>query len=216
MQKFLRLLIILFLFIVCLLIGANLANVTLPENNNKTNLVEVDETQTQFLIFVIDNFENRKPQLQSIWSVIFYFQDSNGIMFIPLTDKTQPNFDELEKSFILTPGRELNERTIKFFNTKFRTKWNASIVFDQIALTHLLKWVSNNQINETPDSLSLTTIHINTLCTSLPNNIPSIEELDWTLLYPDHFKSNLSTDQMKSIWHKFEDSSSLLCETIEN
>lgn len=216
MQKILRLLIILFLFIVCLFIGANLANVTLPENNNRTNLVEADETQTQFLIFVIDNFENRKPQLQSIWSVIFYYQDSYGIMFIPLTDKTKLNFDELEKSFILTPERELNERTIKFFNTKYKTKWNSAIVLDQIAVTHLLKWASNNQINETPDSLTLTTGHIDTLCLSLSNNIPSVEGVEWPLLIPDRFKSNLSIEQMKNIWNNFEDSSSLLCEIIEN
>ena len=216
MQKFLRLLIILFLFIVCLLIGANLANVTLPENNNRTNLAEADETQTQFLIFVIDNFENRKPQLQSIWSVIFYYQDSYGIMFIPLTDKTKPNFDELEKSFILTPERELNERTIKFFNTKYRTKWNSAIVLDQIALTQLVNWVSNNQINLTPENLSLTTDQINTLCSSLTDKIPPIEGLDWSLFYPDHFKSNLGIEEMNSIWNNFIDSNSLLCEIIEN
>jgi len=216
MQKLLRLLIILFLFIVCLLIGANLANVTLPENNNRTNLVAADETQTKYLIFVIDNFENRKPQLQSVWSVIFYYHDSYGIMFIPLTDKTKPNFDELEKSFILTPEKELNERTIKFFNTKYRTKWNASIVLDQIALIHLLEWVSNNQINEAPESLTLTTGHIDSVCSSLSSNIPSIEGVDWSLLIPGRFKSNLSIDQMKSVWDNLVDSSSLLCEIIEN
>lgn len=215
MQKFLRLLIILFLFIVCLLIGANLANVTLPENNSHSNLVEAEETQVNFLIFVIDNFENRKPQLQSIWSVIFYYQDSKGIMFIPLTDKTKSNFEELEKSFILTPERELNERTIKFFNSKYRTKWNSSIVLDQIALTHLLNWASKNQIDETPETLSLTTDHINALCSSFSYNIPSIEGIDWSLLFPVHFKSNLNVDQMNSIWNNFDDSSSLLCEIIE-
>ena len=87
---------------------------------------------------------------------------------------------------------------------------------DQIAVTHLLKWASNNQINETPDSLTLTTGHIDTLCLSLSNNIPSVEGVEWPLLIPDRFKSNLSIEQMKNIWNNFEDSSSLLCEIIEN
>lgn len=214
MQKFLRLLIILFLFIICLLIGANLANVTLPDNDNRTNLAEVEGTQTQILLFIVDNFENRKPQLQSIWSVILYYQDSKGIMIIPLTDRTKPNFEELEKSFILTPEKDLSERTVKYFNTKFKTKWNSTIVVDEIGLPHLLNWVSNGQINVPGEDFSLEHGHIDVICSSISNKVPSFENLNWSPLSPNHFKSNLNIDQMKSIWSNFDQSTSLMCEII--
>ena len=124
MQKIFRILIIIFLFTVCLLLGANLANITLPENKLQSNLEESEESQAQILIFVVDDFDNRKPQLQSIWSVVFYWQDTKGIMFIPLSDQSNTNFEELKKSFLLTAEKDLNDRTIKYFNTKFKTKWN--------------------------------------------------------------------------------------------
>jgi hypothetical protein len=215
MQKIFRILIIIFLFTVCLLLGANLANITLPENKLQSNLEESEESQAQILIFVVDDFDNRKPQLQSIWSVVFYWQDTKGIMFIPLSDQSNTNFEELKKSFLLTAEKDLNDRTIKYFNTKFKTKWNSSIVLDKIALQTLLPWISSGQITAIPNNNAEEIATINSICSLLAINTPYMESLDWASFYATRFKSNLNVDEMTQIWQKIQGSDPLLCEIIQ-
>jgi hypothetical protein len=216
MQKFLRLIIILFLFIVCLLIGANLANVTLTgERNVVINQDSSDENQTRILIFVVDQLENRKPNLTSVWSVIFYYQDSKGLMFIPLTDQTNENFNELENAFILTSEKFIHERTVKFFNTKFKTKWDSAIVLDQYAINYLTSWISQNEIEGIPQDQTDMISGVEEICSIIAKKQPApMIALDWPTIYPTHFKSDQSTEQMSNVWQNQNDTDALLCEVI--
>ncbi len=215
MQKIFRILLIIFLFVVCLLIGANLANITLPETTQTTNAQLTDESQNQILVFVVDDFENRKPQLQSLWSVFLYWHDSSGIMFMPLSDQLDPNFDEYKKSFLLTPERTLNDRSMRFFNTKFKTKWNSYVVMDKMSLQLLISWSTGGSILELPEFRQETISTIQNLCAIIPGNFPSIESFDWASIQPSHFVSNLSFEQMKTNWDNLRNSEFFLCEIIQ-
>lgn len=214
MQKIFRILIIIFLFVVCLLIGANLANITLSEKTQTTNAQLSDDSQNQILIFVVDDLENRKPQLQSIWSVILYWHDTSGIMFMPLSDQLDPNFDEFKKSFLLTPEKSLNDRSMRYFNTKFKTKWNSYIVMDRTSLQLFVSWVSGGSILDFPESLPDSISTIQTICNNFPGNFPSIDNIDWASFQPSHFISNLSIEQMKSNWNNLRNAEFFLCEII--
>ena len=92
----------------CLLIGAKLANITLPENQNQ--------------LFVVNDLTQKNPVLTSAWSLIMYFQDSKGVMFVPLVNEKQDDYIDYKRSFTLTSENEPHNKTIKFFNTRFKTK----------------------------------------------------------------------------------------------
>lgn len=214
MKNFFRVLIIIFLFVVCLLLGANLANITLPETTQSSTTQLTDNTQNQMLIFVVDDFDNRKPQLQSVWSVILYWHDNSGMMVLPLSDPSNPNFDEFKKSFLLTNEKELNERSSKYFNSKFKTKFDNFIVLDQLALQQLLTWISNGSIVELSANIIDSTSTIKTLCAYLSSDKPSLNGFDWGTIFSSHFKSNLSAEQMNSIWNNSINSDLFQCEVI--
>ena len=217
MQKFLRVIIIISLFVICLLIGANLANISLTDNQVKpVSQIQEDETQTRILVYVVDNFEKRKPELMSIWSVIFYYQDSQGLMFVPLVFDADENFNEYEKSFIVTADRTIHERTIKFFNTKFRTNWNSYIIMDQAAVSYLTSWISLNEIKEVSIDNESLGGNIEKICSLLLNHqIAQIDGIEWSLIFPHHMNSDLSIEQMKNLWEKLSGSNLILCEIIQ-
>jgi len=217
MQKLLRILIIICLFIICLLLGANLANISLTENQvTPIKPSQLDENQTKILIFVVDNFEKRKPDLISIWSVILYYQDNHGLMFVPITYNSNENFSEFEKSFNVTSDRTINYRTIKFLNTKFRTNWKSFVIVDQTAITYLSSWISLGEILEPSTDFDSLNQNTEKICGLLETQqLAQIEEIDWSRIYPNHLNSELTIDQMINLWKKMSESNSVLCEIID-
>ncbi len=216
MQKFLRILIILFLFIMCLLIGAKLANISLSADENiVTNPDTQEQNQIRLLVFVVDELNQKNPRLSAVWSVIIYYQDTKGIMFIPLTDKNEDEFKDFNRNFVLTSEKESHEKTIKFFNTKFKTKWDANIVLDRYAVEYLLKWITYESLDiNTWVDVSNSALIVN-MCESITSReLNSLETLEWSLILPDHFKTNLSFDRIMEGWQKMSESNPILCEMI--
>ncbi len=216
MQKFLRILIIIFLFMMCLLIGAKLANVSLSANDSVViNSDTQDQNQMRLLVFVLDDLTQKNPRLNEVWSVIIYYQDAKGIMFIPLSNKNDVGFKDLNRNFVLTSEIEPHQKTIKFFNTKFKTKWDANIVLDQYAVEYLTQWITqssldlNSLVGESNSTL------IENLCTSIGSQaLNSLETLEWTLIIPNHFKTNLPFGRMMDGWQKLGSGNPILCEMI--
>lgn len=218
MQKFLRILIIIFLFVMCLLIGAKLANVSLSGNENVViNNNTQEQNQMRLLVFIVDELNIKNPELTAVWSVVIYYQDSNGMMFIPLSDVNSDGFKDIKRSFLLTSEKEPHEKTLKFFNTKYKTKWDAFIVLDRFAVEYLLKWMTNASfdVNSTVDVSK--SVLIQNMCASITSsNLNSLELLEWTSISPIHFKTNLPFDRIMDGWQKLSESNSILCEIIEN
>jgi hypothetical protein len=200
----------------CLLIGAKLANVSLSGDENiviHNNTQE--QNQIRFLVLIVDELNTKNPELKSVWSIIIYDQDSSGLMFIPLSDVNVDGFKDIERSFILTTEKDPHEKTIKFFNTKFKTKWDAFIVLDHYAVEYLLKWITwdsldvNSMVEFSKPNL------IQNLCAAiLSRELNPLETLEWTLISPDHFKTNLPFDRIVDVWKNLSNSNAILCEII--
>ena len=216
MQKFLRILIIIFLFMMCLLIGAKLANVSLSgEESIVINNGSQEQNQIRMLVFVVDELNKKNPELTAVWSVILYDQDSSGLMFIPLTDVNADGFKDIDRSFILTTDKDPHEKTIKFFNTKFKTKWDVHIVLDRYAVEYLLTWMTHGSLDLHSIMEGSKSDLIETLCASITSReLNSLDTLEWTLINPDHFKTNLSFDRILESWQTLSESSEILCEII--
>lgn len=216
MQKFLRILIIIFLFTMCLLIGAKLANVSLSGDENIViNNNTQEQNQIRFLVMIVDELNKKNPELKSVWSVIIYNQDSTGFMFIPLTDENTDGFKDIKRSFIITTDKDPHEKTIKFFNTKFKTKWDAYIVLDHYAVEYLLKWITRDSLDDNSMVELSKSVLIQNMCVSIiSSELNPLESLDWTLINPDHFKTNLPFDRIVGRWQNLSNSDVILCEII--
>ena len=200
----------------CLLIGAKLANVSLTgEESIVINNVSQEQNQIRMLVFVVDELNKKNPELTAVWSVIIYDQDSSGLMFIPLTDVNVDGFKDLDRSFVLTTEKDPHEKTIKFFNTKFKTKWDVHIVLDHYAVDYLLTWMTHGSLDINSIMEGSKSDLIETLCASITSReLNSLETLEWTLINPDHFKTNLSFDRILESWQTLSESSEILCEII--
>lgn len=216
MQKFLRIVIIIFLFMMCLLLGAKLANVSLPADEiSTTNPVTQDQNQIRLLVFVMDELNQKNPKLNAVWSVIIYYQDSNGIMFIPITDTDKEDFKDINRNFVLTSEKNPHEKTIKYFNTKFKTKWDATIVLDHYAADYLIQWVTHASYETNAMVQKSNSDLIENMCASITSReLNSLETIEWTLITPDHFKTNLEFDRIIDGWQKLSDDNPILCEII--
>lgn len=218
MQKFLRILIIIFLFMMCLLIGAKLANVSLSGDENIViNNNTQDQNQLRFLVLIVDELNIKNPELKSVWSVIIYDQDSSGFMFIPLTDVNVDGFKDIKRSFILTTVKDPHEKTIKFFNTKFKTKWDAYILLDRYAVEYLVKWITQDSLDVNSMVEVSKPVLIQNMCALITSReLNPIETIEWTLINPDHFKTNLQFERIVGRWQNLSNSNAILCEIISD
>ncbi len=218
MQKFLRVLIIIFLFIMCLLLGAKLANISLPSDETSTySLVDHEQSQLRFLVFVMDDLNQKTPRLNAVWSVIIYYQDSKGIMFIPITDKNEEEFKNINRNFLLTSDKKPHEKTIKYFNTKFKTKWDADIVLDLFAADYLIQWITHANYDTNTMIQPSNNALIEHVCNSIRSReLNSLETLEWPMITPDHFTTNLTFDRIMDAWQKLSEDYPILCEIISD
>ena len=216
MQKFLRILIIIALFMMCLLIGAKLANVSLSADENSTTAPDTQEqNQIRLLVFVVDELNQKNPRLNAVWSVIIYYQDSKGIMFIPITDKNEEGFKDLNRNFVLTSDKNPHEKTIKYFNTKFKTKWDANIILDHFAADYLIQWITHSSFDMNAMVQPSNSDLIENMCALITSReLSSLDTLEWTVITPDHFKTNLAFDRIMDGWQKLSEDNPILCEII--
>jgi hypothetical protein len=200
----------------CLLIGAKLANLSLSGDENVVNNnQDQKQNQIRLLVFIMDELNKKNPELISVWSVIIYDQDSSGLMFIPLPDLSAEGFKDIKRSFVLTAEKNPHEKTIKFFNTKFKTKWDAYIVLDRYAVEYLLKWITQDSLDVTLMVEVPKPVLIQNMCASITTGeLSPLDSLEWTLISPDHFKTNLTFDRTVDVWQKLTESNDILCEII--
>lgn len=200
----------------CLLIGAKLANVSLSGDENIViNNETQEQNQMRLLVFVVDELNKSGPELNAVWSVIIYDQDSSGFMFIPLSDVNSEGFKDIKRSFILTAEKDPHEKTLKFFNTKFKTKWDAHVVLDRNAIEYLLKWITHETLDGNSSVEVSKSVLIQNMCASITSReLNALETIEWSLISPDHFKTNLTFDRIVDGWQKLGKSNALLCEII--
>lgn len=216
MQKFLRILIIISLFFICLLLGAKWADITLIGNENIViNPDTQHDDQKKILIFVVDRFDKKNPELLSVWSVVIYYQDAKGITLIPISIEKGEPLKEIKRSFVLTADKDLHVKTIKYMNTKYKSKWDTYLILDNFSANYLLGWITNNAFEVVSTEPSDGYSHIENMCNIISENkLSSIDTLDWPLITPDHLKTNLSIESIRDLWENLLGEEQILCEVI--
>lgn len=217
MQKFLRILLIICLFFICLIFGAKWADVTLIENQNVViNPDSQENYQKKILIFIVDELKKKNPELSAVWSVVIYYQDARGIMFLPLSSEKTENFKEIKRSFVITSDQDLHQKSLKFMNTKFNTKWDAYIVMDNTSENYFIDWITTYSNSDTSGNSIDANNTIENLCSLISSDqLNSFDSIVWSSLIPEHFKSNLSKEEMIDLWEILKDNHPVLCEEIK-
>lgn len=200
----------------CLLIGAKLANITLPENQNQLPLNSNNQDeQIQILVFVVGDLTQKNPVLTSAWSLIMYYQDSKGVMFVPLVNEKQDDYIDYKRSFTLTSENEPLNKTIKFFNTRFKTKWGYYLVLDNFSANYLFNWMVDNTSGVTYETQPEESDMVDSVCQKISHNqLKALDSIDWNSLLPAHFVSNLTLEDLNNYWQILLDSNQLLCDRI--
>ncbi len=224
MQKFFRVFIVIIFFFACLFAGVYLAGFTNSDSQQSLSTNELDNTnQVNLLVFVVNQFDEKKPEFHSAWSVILYYPNPKGFVLVPLSSLSENNQNEISRNFKLDSKKFPTKNTIKFHEDKFNAQWDGEIVLDIQAIQFLLNWLTNDSISIDPmfqneESNSIENINKTTisLCKYLSDNpLPDWNKLNVSTIFQSHFQSSLSNESMEKIWNIMRDEIPPKCEIIQ-
>lgn len=223
MHKFLRVFVIIIIFFACLALGIYLAEFSLPEKTGPepTQIIE-SNNQVRLLVLMVDELSSDNPELLSVWSVVLYYPEPKGIIFVPLSNPFTANYKNIQKAFDLTESYDPDPELLKDLQKQFRTRWEGSVVLDKAAMSILVQWLTNGNYSPGLQNMDIEQItednyfnNIQQICAfmrSSPAN--SLENLNWSTLVPEHFRTNLPFDKVMATWQNLIGSSAPLCDLI--
>ncbi len=220
MRKFFGILIIAITFFACLFAAIFLAENVSPATVAPVNPNFELSNQVNMLVLVVDQMAEKDPNLISAWSLIFFQNQENGLILLPLSLRYMPNFDQLNEQLRLDSKHNLSSISINSYQKTFDMKWDGYLLTDLDGLSALLSWVSRQQLQYLPEDLiALTSNHENTeiflddFCRTIETNTPADpEQIDWNQLAPAHLTSPLSKEKLEEIWLSYPLDQLLQCE----
>ncbi|MAT41007.1 MAG: hypothetical protein CL609_01610 [Anaerolineaceae bacterium] len=224
MQKIFKILFFISIFIICLSIGVFLTKQVInPEESTITENSENQQLQSanqmKLIVFLVDEIEQKKPQLESVWGVNLYLNEPHQLTFIPLTDISENDFKKLSKRFYITDKKELSEATLNYFEKYFLTSWDGSLIVDQDAVSYFYSWLTENQITVTGTQSESNDkfINLTSLCDYLNQKTsPPSKMVDWQNMSSKDFLTSLSVDEVLLGLQAISGNTSPKCKLILN
>lgn len=120
--------------------------------------------QKHLIVFLVDEINEKKPQLISVFAVNLFIEEPRQITFLPLTFKTDEDYEKLSKQFHIKDNA-VTEGTIKAFEKHFDTSWNGVILLDKNAVDYFtLSFLGTNpQLENTENFMP----KLNAICQQL-------------------------------------------------
>lgn len=208
MQKLFKILFFISIFIICLSIGILLMKQILDPgespliDNSKNNHLQ-SANQMKLIVFLVDEIDQNKPNVESVWAVNLFFDDPRQLTFIPLTDSSEKDFKKLSGRFYLNEKNELSESTMNSFEKYFLTSWDGSIIIDRNTVSYFFSWLTENQITVTgalsnnSSESDLKFHNLTYLCDYLNNKTTNLSNpIDWQNISSKDFITSLSIDEV--------------------
>lgn len=215
MKKF-TLFITIFIFCVFVLIGYLLAS-SVGKNTKDSPLPPTPETQeilqqSNYLVFLVDDFQSKKPQLLAIWSVLVSEPSPKKMFFFSLfpTINFSTN-DQLISIFALRNNSTLTASSMRRLKRVFDLKIDGYFIIDNASYLSLAANAGIDQleiISETPRTVDevkvlrfSTSKFFNTLCDLFSSGATTsfFSKVDWNALMPAHLVSDKTSDEMKAL-----------------
>jgi hypothetical protein len=178
--------------------------------------VETDTVvQQNFLLIHLNDLTQKKPELISVWVGFVYPSDPPQLMFIPLF----PSYDEvihssLLKKFSLNTDKTVSDRFISQISKSYDIQTSGYILTDDVGITYSNLWLTgqNAPVTSTPamsDAEKLTLrmsgqSAYESFCQVISSGSSKsyFSAVDWTLLLPSHFSTNIPFETIALITDK--------------
>lgn len=202
-------LIIVLVFIVCAYFGFKAAAKILPANNGTTIADQGSDNSTNvlqnnYLLVHVSDLTIEDPELISAWVAFVYQSNPPQLMFIQVYPSSNVTVnDKLAQAFSLSSTKELSAKFIKQYNTSFHTQNNGYILIDNIGAGYYNQWLFGQataiastpaMTDEEKQALRLSEqASFQQFCQLVSTGASNsyFSSVNWTLLLPDHYVTNL-------------------------
>lgn len=208
---------IILLFIVFAYFGFKAAAKILPDLNGSVENSQISENSTtslqqNYLLIHVNDMTQKKSELISVWIVFIYHSDPLQIMFLPLYPSTNEEvYEKLKQSFRMNSDGSLNNRFINQIKKFYDVDVSGYILTDNTGIGYSTLWLTGQEAHIT----STTVITEEEKSLLLSNGSSSYQQfcqlvtigsansilssVDWTLLLPDHFATNIPFESITLI-----------------
>lgn len=212
---------VLFVFILFLGIGYGLGVHLVVDNPSVEASYSTNTTDTRVITLLeVSDLLNPEPELISIWFIHLTPGDAPRLGFTPVSAVSlvdEPNFDLLAEFFLDANGTPSN----KFLQSlrKLKVQSDGYVILDQVAVSAFINWFS---VKDSAELIGLENHSmaeygkiLRGMCQAFPG-ITGIEmqELPWSKISADHFKTSLHFDQVMSDIRFLTASNSPRCEMV--
>jgi hypothetical protein len=207
------LLIIVILFIVFVLIGYLLASKVFNNYQDRkvTPTPETQESlsQNNYLVFLVDDLQSKKPGLLAIWSVLAAEIPTDNVYFVSLfpTQDLSSN-EQLASLFSLRKDSTLTASSLRRFRRIFNLETEGFFIIDNASYLSLASNAGMDQlevVTETPKTIekvealrSNTSEFFKTICSLFSSGAATsfFSKIDWNTTMPAHLVSDKNPDEI--------------------
>jgi hypothetical protein len=170
----------------------------------------------------VNDLQEKKPELISIWGIIYANTSPTNVNFISLypTNNLENN-GQLESIFAKTKKGTLTLSSFRRFTRLFDLHFDDYFLLDETATLEFASYMGIDRLatfNVSPDSVELVTSiqsREKTFFTSFCNILLSgaeqsfLSKIDWSDLTPAHFTSSLNIDELQTLMGDLSSSSEI-------
>jgi hypothetical protein len=205
--------IIIILFTFFVLIGYLLASKVLKDHQDLkvTSTPETQEKiqQNNYLFFLVNDLQSKKPELLAIWSVVATESPTDRMYFLSLFPSQDFSTNEqLVSLFSLRKDSTLTPSSLRRFTRVFNLNTEGYFIIDN---TSYLSFAANASIDqleiltETPKTIeevdalqNSTSVFFNSICDLFSSGAATsfFSKIDWNATMPAHMVSDKKPDEM--------------------
>jgi len=215
MKKFF-LLILLILFSCFVLVGYLVASKVLKKDQNSA-VMQSPQTldpleQTNYLVFLVDDLQSKKPALLAIWSILSSTSLDSALFFVPLFPTTSLSTnDQITPIFKMQKDKTLTASSVRRLSRVFDLKFDGYFIIDNNSYLAFAADAGIDQLgvltkipatNEDVELIRTSTSkYFSTLCDLFTTGAENafFSQIEWGNSIPVHLVSDKSADEITSM-----------------
>ncbi|KAF0112344.1 MAG: hypothetical protein FD147_217 [Chloroflexi bacterium] len=207
-MKKIVLIFVILLFFVCAYFGFNAAAKILPgSDNSQTNTqtdIAIPSSQRNYLLIHVTDNTVEEPELVSVWVAFVYYSTPPQLMFMPLYPSYDPKIQtNLSQSFQFTTDKNISTKFIKQIEQAYNIKTSGYVLSDNLGVSYSNLWLTGQEtqvstgVAMTDEEKHIIRVNGQTayqqLCLLFLSGASNsyFSSINWSLLLPDHFSTNL-------------------------
>lgn len=206
MKKLVIILATLIVFFLCLLVGFQIGDWVLPEETTTTTSAPVLAGKQQNIIIIhVDQLENSRPDLISVWVLFLYYSDAPSMMFkaIYSNDGSANQISPSTQMLSIQPDGTLQQDFLRSLQSNLKIQSDGYVLVDDDAILMFSKrfpgpgpTLEPYQVTIPPDDQL-----VQNICSYLgTKEARRGVELPWNEVLPNHFRTDMNFTSFMSHW----------------